>query len=210
MINRQLTRHVVTRWYRPPEIILLQEYTSAVDIWSAGCILAELLGMQEESTPLWRDRAPLFPGKSCYPLSWDKAEEAKEAAAFNESKPGELEPSSSNARSGDDPGVSVKIKEVRTSPRESRMDQLNIIFEIIGTPIEEDILYISDENTKSFLRNRQPNKPMVPYNVFSIPPFILMSQPSCHILRLLHGKHISPIKADNFSASEFARSVLWR
>jgi serine/threonine protein kinase len=38
-------RHVVTRWYRPPEIILLQEYTSAVDMWSAGCVLAELLGM---------------------------------------------------------------------------------------------------------------------------------------------------------------------
>jgi serine/threonine protein kinase len=210
MINRQLTRHVVTRWYRPPEIILLQEYTSAVDIWSAGCILAELLGMQEESTPLWRDRAPLFPGKSCYPLSWNKAEEAKEAAAFNESKQGELEPSSSNAKSGDDPGVSVKIKEVRSSPRESRMDQLNIIFEIIGTPIEEDIMYISDENTKSFLRNKQPNKPMVPYNVFSMPPFTLMSQPSCHMLRLLHGKRISPDKAHNCSAPEFARSVLWR
>lgn len=43
--NKQLTRHVVTRWYRPPEIILLQDYTSAVDMWSAGCVLAELLGM---------------------------------------------------------------------------------------------------------------------------------------------------------------------
>lgn len=181
MINRQLTRHVVTRWYRPPEIILLQEYTSAVDIWSAGCILAELLGMQEESTPLWRDRAPLFPGKSCYPLSIDKAEEAKEAAAaFMEEKSEECEPAcSSNAKSGDDPGVSVKIKGARSSPRESRMDQLNIIFEIIGTPVEEDIQYISDENTKSFLRNKQPNQPMVPSNAFSITPLMLASQPSC-------------------------------
>ena len=179
MINRQLTRHVVTRWYRPPEIILLQEYTSAVDIWSAGCILAELLGMQEESTPLWRDRAPLFPGKSCYPLSIDKAEEAKEAAAaFMEEKSEESEPAcSSNAKSGDDPGVSVKIKGARSSPRESRMDQLNIIFEIIGTPVEEDIQYISDENTKSFLRNKQPNQPMVPSNAFSTTPLMPASQP---------------------------------
>lgn len=163
MINRQLTRHVVTRWYRPPEVILLQEYTSAVDIWSAGCILAELLGMQEESIPLWRDRVPLFPGKSCYPLSCDKTEDAKEAAALIEKKPVEEEAaSSSNVKCGDDPGAPVKAQEARSSPRESRMDQLNIIFEIIGTPLEEDIRYISDENTKSFLRNRQPNQPMVP------------------------------------------------
>lgn len=215
MINRQLTRHVVTRWYRPPEIILLQEYTSAVDIWSAGCILAELLGMQEESTPLWRDRAPLFPGKSCYPLSWDKAEEAKEAAALKESRLGELEPtSSSGAKSGDDPGVSVKIKEVRSSPRESRMDQLNIIFEIIGTPIEEDIRYISDENTKSFLRNRQPNQPMVPFTVFSVTPFMLVSKPDLHALHyayhILRTQHHSPNLLHNYTTTEPAISLLRR
>ena len=45
-------RYVVTRWYRAPEVILnASEYTKAVDIWSVGCILAELLG-----------RTPLFPG----------------------------------------------------------------------------------------------------------------------------------------------------
>lgn len=48
---RQMTRHVVTRWYRPPEIILTQSYTMAVDVWSAGCIFAELLGMQKSATP---------------------------------------------------------------------------------------------------------------------------------------------------------------
>ena len=42
-LTRQLTKHVVTRWYRAPELILLQNYTSAVDIWSLGCIFAELL-----------------------------------------------------------------------------------------------------------------------------------------------------------------------
>jgi mitogen-activated protein kinase 1/3 len=34
-----------------------------------GCILAELLSMQEGSLPGYQDRAPLFPGGSCYPLS---------------------------------------------------------------------------------------------------------------------------------------------
>ena len=32
-IKRTLTEHVVTRWYRAPEVILLQQYTSAIDIW---------------------------------------------------------------------------------------------------------------------------------------------------------------------------------
>lgn len=49
-----LTEYVVTRWYRAPEVMLLpKQYTSAVDIWSAGCVLGEVLG-----------RRPLFPGKN--------------------------------------------------------------------------------------------------------------------------------------------------
>lgn len=39
-----LTQYVVTRWYRAPEILLnCTAYTKAVDVWSAGCILGELL-----------------------------------------------------------------------------------------------------------------------------------------------------------------------
>ena len=42
--KRKLSDHVVTRWYRPPEIILIEkQYGPAVDIWGVGCILAELL-----------------------------------------------------------------------------------------------------------------------------------------------------------------------
>jgi hypothetical protein len=40
-----LTKHVMTRWYRPPEVILLNNnYDMKVDIWSLGCVFAELLG----------------------------------------------------------------------------------------------------------------------------------------------------------------------
>ena len=70
-LTRQLTKHVVTRWYRAPELILIQPYTSAVDIWSIGCILAELLSMQEGNVAGYQDRQPLFPGGTCYPLSAD-------------------------------------------------------------------------------------------------------------------------------------------
>lgn len=53
-----LTEYVVTRWYRAPELLLgasdgtREGYGAAVDVWAAGCILAELLG-----------RTPLFAGR---------------------------------------------------------------------------------------------------------------------------------------------------
>lgn len=41
---RDLSNSVVSRWYRAPEIILTQKkYDQAIDIWSMGCILAELI-----------------------------------------------------------------------------------------------------------------------------------------------------------------------
>lgn len=40
----ELTEYVVTRWYRPPELLSLSShYSSAVDVWSMGLIFAELL-----------------------------------------------------------------------------------------------------------------------------------------------------------------------
>lgn len=48
-----MTEYVATRWYRAPEIMLsFQNYTTAIDIWSVGCILAELLG----GKPIFRGR----------------------------------------------------------------------------------------------------------------------------------------------------------
>ena len=42
--ERKYTNCVVTRWYRPPELLLgATQYGVAVDLWSTGCILAELL-----------------------------------------------------------------------------------------------------------------------------------------------------------------------
>ncbi|KFB39953.1 AGAP009460-PA-like protein [Anopheles sinensis] len=38
-----MTQYVVTRHYRAPEIILNMEYDTKVDIWSIGCIMAELI-----------------------------------------------------------------------------------------------------------------------------------------------------------------------
>eukprot|EP00796_Vickermania_ingenoplastis_P010947 gene10947-7600_t len=49
-----LTDYVITRWYRPPELLLENtNYTTAVDIWSVGCIFAEMY-----------NRKPIFPGRN--------------------------------------------------------------------------------------------------------------------------------------------------
>ena len=49
-----LTDYVATRWYRAPEILLgSNKYTKGVDMWSMGCILAEILLGK-----------PVFPGTS--------------------------------------------------------------------------------------------------------------------------------------------------
>lgn len=48
-----MTEYVATRWYRAPEIMLsFKQYTKAIDLWSVGCILAEMSSGK-----------PLFPGK---------------------------------------------------------------------------------------------------------------------------------------------------
>ncbi|PWA02492.1 hypothetical protein BB558_001327 [Smittium angustum] len=52
--QRDLTKCVVTRWYRPPELLLGErKYSSSIDLWGVGCIAAEML-----------IKRPLFPGKS--------------------------------------------------------------------------------------------------------------------------------------------------
>ena len=49
-----LTEYIATRWYRAPEILLgSQNYSKAIDIWSIGCLAAEMMKGK-----------PIFPGTS--------------------------------------------------------------------------------------------------------------------------------------------------
>lgn len=39
-----MTDYVCTRWYRAPELLMgSNNYTTSVDMWSVGCIFAEML-----------------------------------------------------------------------------------------------------------------------------------------------------------------------
>ncbi|GBG24484.1 Mitogen-activated protein kinase [Hondaea fermentalgiana] len=91
-----MTEHVVTRWYRPPELMLSPDgkYTAAVDVWSIGCIFAELLG-----------RTPLFPGKNF-------------------------------------------------------VHQLQLIFDVIGTPHSSETAYIKNSQAIQFLRSLPKKGPV--------------------------------------------------
>lgn len=84
--NQWLTEYVVTRWYRAPELLLsVSNYSTAVDVWSVGCIVGELLG-----------RKPLFPGHD-----W--------------------------------------------------LDQLRLVSNVLGTPTESDMAFITSSKAKTFL-----------------------------------------------------------
>ena len=52
--TRDYTTLVVTRWYRPPELLLqLKRYTTAIDMWGVGCVFGEMF-----------TKKPILPGNS--------------------------------------------------------------------------------------------------------------------------------------------------
>jgi mitogen-activated protein kinase 1/3 len=142
-LKRGLTRHVVTRWYRAPEIILLQPYTAAVDIWSIGCIFAELLAMSLNSTSR---RKALFPGESCGELS---AEDLFVP----------LKRKLSVSSTGDFNNLEEQLEHERRLRQsyEQEKSQLNVIMDVLGSPLEEELQYL-DPITAEVVR-KMPKRP---------------------------------------------------
>lgn len=125
-VRRSLTTHVATRWYRAPEVILLHtRYTEGIDIWSVGCIFAELLhALPGNENSTWISargsrsaQRALFPGSCCFPLSPHR--EHRGDFHFH-------------ARAD--------------------QDQLNTIFNIIGTPSSEDADAIARPEARAYLK----------------------------------------------------------
>ncbi|KAK6117328.1 hypothetical protein DH2020_048919 [Rehmannia glutinosa] len=79
-IRQPMTSRVVTLWYRPPELLLGATYYGVgVDLWSAGCILAELFA----GKPIMTGRTEFFTTKpyACDPSSLPKYPPSKEMDA---------------------------------------------------------------------------------------------------------------------------------
>lgn len=65
---------VVTLWYRAPELLLgAKHYTTAVDVWSLGCIFAELLFAHAQRAP-----PALFAGRQNEKSSHFEADQSKQ------------------------------------------------------------------------------------------------------------------------------------
>ena len=126
--KRCLSNHVVSRRYRAPEIILLEKnYDQKIDMWSVGCILAEMLlkveqklqaGQGHQSTDSAKNEFNIFPGKSCYPLS----------------------PPGINKDSSSDSAI-----------RLDRKDQLIQILKVLGSTTEDDLSFLADKNAYDYV-----------------------------------------------------------
>ena len=65
-----MTPHVISRWYRPPEIILIEKkYDFKVDMWCLGCTLGEMLYSTNDYSHLDINNRFMFQGDSCFPFS---------------------------------------------------------------------------------------------------------------------------------------------
>lgn len=125
-LARQMTRHVVTRWYRAPELPLYNDghYSPAIDTWSVGCVYAEMLGMLDTGNPDDRyDRRALFPGGACAPMSRDRGQGNK------------------------------------TKDGKPRKEQLDVIFEVLGTPTDDEIKRVRSEDAREALRRLPKRAP---------------------------------------------------
>ncbi len=61
--NQDLTNRVVTLWYRAPELLLGEtRYGGAIDMWSVGCLFAELLARGQTQSAFPHGASALFPG----------------------------------------------------------------------------------------------------------------------------------------------------
>lgn len=89
-MKRYLSIHVGSRWYRAPEVALVEkQYDQASDMWSLGCIIYELIlyTLKADKNFEYKDFQKvryLFQGGSCFPLSPCKTTNNIEAGQNNQ------------------------------------------------------------------------------------------------------------------------------
>ncbi|CAE7920759.1 MPK3 [Symbiodinium sp. KB8] len=138
-----MTKHVVTRWYRAPELPLYNDgdYDTNIDMWSVGCCFAEMLGMMQTGPePVGTYRKALFPGGSCFPMSRNRDGQRHLAGAAR--------------------------------------DQLNVIFDVLGTPDDATIEQCRTQGAKDYIRSlpRKAGTPLASLYPASSPEAIQLLQ----------------------------------
>eukprot|EP00919_Chromeraceae_sp_WS-2016_P074987 GHVR01177454.1.p1 GENE.GHVR01177454.1~~GHVR01177454.1.p1 ORF type:complete len:197 (-),score=40.70 GHVR01177454.1:22-612(-) len=99
--------------------------------------------MLKGNIPLYNKRGPLFPGTSCFPLSPNTR--------------------SNDTQAGNPP--TPVCRQVRTHSKSNR-DQLNMIFNTLGTPTESDIEDIKKADAKKYIRVFEPRNGINLYSCF--------------------------------------------
>eukprot|EP00471_Norrisiella_sphaerica_P006571 CAMPEP_0184491512 /NCGR_PEP_ID=MMETSP0113_2-20130426/20589_1 /TAXON_ID=91329 /ORGANISM="Norrisiella sphaerica, Strain BC52" /LENGTH=397 /DNA_ID=CAMNT_0026875915 /DNA_START=47 /DNA_END=1240 /DNA_ORIENTATION=+ len=95
---KEYTEYVVTRWYRAPEVMLSPgRYDRKMDVWSIGCIMAELIG-----------RKPIFRG-------------------------------------------------------DNYIEQMKLIFKQLGTPPDEDLDFITNEQALKYVKTKMGKMKKIPW-----------------------------------------------
>ena len=146
--ERELTPHVVTRFFRAPEVILMDKnYNQKIDIWACGTIFWELLQMKVGNCGSYLNRKTMFAGKSCAPLSPSKKKSKKKVMI-------EVINKSENALYSKIPnGVTEK-------------DQMNCIIKVLGVPKDEDFSHFTLSKKKAFLATYENYKGRNFWNIF--------------------------------------------
>lgn len=133
-MQRNMSLHVGSRWYRAPEISLVEkQYDFSSDLWSLGCIIHELIqylqynkGEHHFKKEFQRLRY-LYQGNSCFPLS-----------------PCEKNDDEKDKKDGDKSEEKVHVI--------SKDDQNLVILKDLGVQSEQDLSFLTSKHAINYVR----------------------------------------------------------
>mmetsp|Transcript_45675 Transcript_45675/g.97564 ORF Transcript_45675/g.97564 Transcript_45675/m.97564 type:complete len:447 (+) Transcript_45675:188-1528(+) len=162
IVRRVMPTHVASHWYCAPELILFQDnYSEAIDVWSVGCIYAELCQMLGADM---QKRGPIFPGSGCFPFSSQRNSTPQRAirnyAKFHNRSSDQVTLGEVRSSSAGIDGWAAAFKNDRLDPLyptrgclADQSDQLVSILDLLGTPSEAEIEKLHRSESKQYLRS---------------------------------------------------------